>query len=225
MAIPEAMNRNELGHSIEAACLEFEQEPMDDYYKKRIVGYPSRLRVSRIIRELGDIRGKKILDAGCEAGYVSLRLHEKGAVVIPFDICLPAIRDFQKKLGSRNIGSIKPLYALAHSIPLRDNSVDGIVCTEVIEHMPDLDAVFGEFRRVLRPGGKIVVTFPNERLRKLLYPIARLAGVNTDVEKDVTLFSYSLSDIKSRLGRHFRISGAYSLPWYFPVTRLVVCRK
>ena len=44
--------------------------------------------------------------------------------------------------------------------PLEDAQIDAVLCTEVIEHVPDLDFVVGEMTRVLRPGGMLVVTAP-----------------------------------------------------------------
>ena len=48
----------------------------------------------------------------------------------------------------------------AHAIPVEANSFDIIFCTEVLEHVPDPDAVWNEFYRVLRPGGKLLLTTP-----------------------------------------------------------------
>jgi SAM-dependent methyltransferase len=48
----------------------------------------------------------------------------------------------------------------AHQIPLADESLDSILCTEVLEHVPDPLAVWCEFHRLLRPGGKVLLTTP-----------------------------------------------------------------
>jgi SAM-dependent methyltransferase len=46
------------------------------------------------------------------------------------------------------------------NIPLDDNSVDSVLITEVIEHVPDLIVLLKEIHRVLKPGGKVVGTCP-----------------------------------------------------------------
>jgi SAM-dependent methyltransferase len=48
----------------------------------------------------------------------------------------------------------------AHRVPLADGSVDGILCTEVLEHVPDPAAVWREFHRLLRPHGQVLLTTP-----------------------------------------------------------------
>ncbi len=46
-------------------------------------------------------------------------------------------------------------------IPVADGSVDLVILSEVIEHLPDSDAALRELHRVLRPGGGLVLTTPN----------------------------------------------------------------
>ncbi|WP_338684432.1 class I SAM-dependent methyltransferase [Haloferula helveola] len=48
----------------------------------------------------------------------------------------------------------------ADAIPLPDESVDSVLCTEVLEHVPDPMAVWNEFHRILRPGGRVLLTTP-----------------------------------------------------------------
>ena len=214
----------EIRDSVKAAYLEYEEEPMAHYYSHWLVGYPSRLRVKKLLRELGNIKGKTVLDVGCEDGYVSVKMARLGAKVIAFDVVKPSIEKLRKKIRKHGL-SIKAFVAFAQKIPLKKGSIDAIVCTEVIEHMPKREIAFAEFARVLRPGGIVVITFPNEGLRKKLYPIVRLFGINSDVEEHVTLFEYSAGQIKAMLRKHFTIVRSYRFPRFLPLTNMIVCRK
>jgi len=48
----------------------------------------------------------------------------------------------------------------AQAVPLPAGSLDGIVCTEVLEHVPNPQAVWQEFARLLKPGGKVLLATP-----------------------------------------------------------------
>jgi 2-polyprenyl-6-hydroxyphenyl methylase/3-demethylubiquinone-9 3-methyltransferase len=215
---------NIIRKSIEMASLEFKDAPMEVYYKHPVVGILSRLRVKHILKLLSDFQGKRVLDIGCEAGYVSQKISKNGTDVISFDICFEALITYKHKIEN-NYTRYLPFQAFAHEIPLKDKSVDAVVCTEVIEHAPYVEAIFKEISRVVGKGGKIVITFPNERLRKKIYGVVRLFGINTEIEKDVTLFQYTLEEIELLCGKYFKVISRYSIPFCFPLTRFIVCLK
>lgn len=55
--------------------------------------------------------------------------------------------------------------ALGESIPFRNGSFDAVLCTQVLEHVQDERAVVGEIARILRPGGRLLLSVP------FLFPI------------------------------------------------------
>jgi len=217
----------EIENSVKAAELEFREEPMDDYYSNLIAGYPSRLRVRKILKELGDIREKKVLDIGCEAGHVSMQILKKNPRELHgIDVCQPALDAFSEKLEKANVKTKVVLKkAFMQEMPFKNESFDHAVCTEVIEHVPKLHLGIKEVARVLKKDAKFILTFPNEKLRKLLYPIVKMLGINTDVEKDVTLFERDAGGIINLLRPHFIIEKAYRIPWFFPITNVIVARR
>ena len=103
-----------------------------------------------------DIYGKSLLDAGSGTGWFSKYAAEKGALVTSMDIGENLLKRVAEKCNSLCIlGSILEM-------PFPDNSFDYIVSSEVIEHTMDPLHAFNELYRVLKPGGKLVLTTPNK---------------------------------------------------------------
>lgn len=82
-------------------------------------------------------------------------------------------------------------------IPEADNSFDLIFSNSVLEHIPPLDAVLGEVFRVLKPGGKFVITVPLTCLHdNLLWPrLLRFFGLQGWAEKYLTHLDHRLAHI------------------------------
>jgi 2-polyprenyl-3-methyl-5-hydroxy-6-metoxy-1,4-benzoquinol methylase len=218
--------KGDFDRNLRTSKLEFEKQTVKKFYNSPILGFVSRMRVNRILGELGDVNGKTILDAGCGAGYVSILIAERGAKVLSFDIYKPAVEEFKKKVRDRENLKIRSFVGCIDNIPLKSESVDSVVCTEVLEYVPDIHAALKELNRVIRKGGKMIVTFPNESLRKLIYPMLGIAGIDTKSEKDYILFSYSMKEMLNMLSKSFRIVKKYKIPSYIlPITNIIVCEK
>lgn len=95
--------------------------------------------------------GSKVLDAGAGASkYRPFFAH-----------CEYKTQDFCRYEGPL-VQYLQPIDYVCEitAIPLPDGSLDAILCTEVIEHVVDPMAVLVEFQRVLKPGGKLLLTSP-----------------------------------------------------------------
>lgn len=209
----------------QAARLEFLKEPMDDYYRHPLIGIPSRLRVKKIFQELGNLKGKKLLDVGCEAGYITIQLAIKGALVTGIDLIKEPIESLQNTLKSqpKKIQQrIKLQVAAAAKLPFRAKTFDIILATEVIEHITKLNDFIAGAYRVLKPNGRLLITFPNENLRQKLYPIVSFFGIKAEVEDQVTLKNYKAKEIIKLFSRKFTLTKHYLLPWWCPVTHLMI---
>jgi SAM-dependent methyltransferase len=92
--------------------------------------------------------GQVVLDAGAgRSPYRRLFAHARYEAA-----------DFQAVPGKK-YASQQYVCDLA-SIPVDDGRFDHIVCTQVLEHLPEPAAVLGEFHRVLKPGGRLWLTAP-----------------------------------------------------------------
>jgi len=99
--------------------------------------------------------GKTILDLGCGGGFMSEALAREGARVIGVDPSAPAIAAAQDHARQENL-KIDYSVGSGERIPLDDASADCVVCVDVLEHVENVDAVFDEIRRVLKPGGLLL---------------------------------------------------------------------
>ena len=116
--------------------------------------YRGRRRVlARVIDSLHLARGARILDAGCGSGRNMVELARRGTVtgieLSPMSVA--AAR-------ARGVGDV--VEGTVEDLPFDDDSFDFAVCLDVIEHLDDDGQTLRELRRVVAPGGMLLVTVP-----------------------------------------------------------------
>lgn len=117
-------------------------------------------------------RGKRVLDAGCGAGYGSAELARAGERVVGIDRAPEAIEFARAHYAAGNLSFEE---ASCEALPHADGSFELVVAFEVIEHLENWRGFLQEARRVLAPNGQLVVSTPN----KLYYTESRGAdGAN-----------------------------------------------
>lgn len=117
---------------------------------------------------LGEVLGLRVLDAGCGTGRLALRLAASGARVTACDFSAGMLARLREKPGAEGIATIE--HDLSRALPMADGSFERVLCGLVLEHLDNLAAVFGEFRRVLQPGGAVIVS--------TLHPAMMLRGIS-----------------------------------------------
>jgi ubiquinone/menaquinone biosynthesis C-methylase UbiE len=103
---------------------------------------------------------KIVLDIACGEGYGSDLLAAKADQVIGMDNNEIAITHAVSKYRRDNL-SFKKADALM--IPLKDHTIDVIVCLETLEHLKDQDLLLTEFRRVLKSDGVLIISTPDKK--------------------------------------------------------------
>jgi SAM-dependent methyltransferase len=117
----------------------------------------------------GDVDGRRILDAGCGSGPLSAALRAKGAIVTGVDGS-PAMLE----LARQRLGDDVALHVadLSRPLPFDDGAFDDVVASLVLHYLRDWEAPLRELRRVLRPGGRLILSVNHPTVYKVLYPEA-----------------------------------------------------
>jgi SAM-dependent methyltransferase len=111
--------------------------------------------------------GHKILDIGCGSGrHTCAASRLEKVTVIGSDISLKDVKEARDRLrqeevmGCQGKGFCSTLVADITTLPFRDGFFDMVICSEVLEHIPNQDGALKEATRVLKSGGDLVVSVP-----------------------------------------------------------------
>jgi 2-polyprenyl-3-methyl-5-hydroxy-6-metoxy-1,4-benzoquinol methylase len=163
-----------------------EDQPRDavDYHRQIAAGWDARYQKPSFRARLSvfekclsgrELLGQDWLDAGCGSGILARWLADAGARVLAVDAAEEMIAQARELARQHeHTGQLRfdRITTIAH-LPLTDQALDGILCSSVLEYVPDPAACLEEFARVLRPGGLLVVSVANRN------SVVRLAQVWT----------------------------------------------
>lgn len=136
----------------------FSYDSIADAYAARIDDAPYNALYERpaMMALLPEVRGARVLDAGCGAGWYSAQLISRGARVTSMDASAEMVRHTRARLGDAADVRIADL-----AQPLtfaRDASYDGIVSALVLHYLRDWSTALAEFRRILKPDGWLLLS-------------------------------------------------------------------
>ena len=122
-----------------------------------------------MLRLTGDVSGRRILDVGCGSGPLTEALRAKGAVVTGFDSSAAMV-----DLARQRLGEDADLHVadLAAPLPFPDAEFDDVVASLVLHYLEDWSGPLAELRRVLKPGGRLVVSVIHPAVYAIVYPDA-----------------------------------------------------
>lgn len=109
----------------------------------------------------GVTAGTQVLDAGCGPGYASLELAKlvgDAGKVTAIDFTREYLQHLRQQVATASIDNITVLESDLHSIPLPDACCDVVFVKFVLLFIPNLGQVLHEFCRVLRPGGRLLIS-------------------------------------------------------------------
>lgn len=109
-----------------------------------------------MLRLLGDVRGSRVLDAGCGPGFYAEALAERGAQVTGFDASPDLVRRARARVGPAADLRVWNLEEPLGWLP--DDHVDVVLMALVIHHVERRAQALSEMHRVLRRGGRLVLS-------------------------------------------------------------------
>ncbi len=134
---------------------------IDEYYARSgmLIRWIERRRLADIRTMLDVLPDDKVLEVGCGGGHV-LRMFPENELV-GTDVSGEMIRKARKNLQGFRVKLHK---GELDELNLPRASLGRMICTEVLEHVVDPDRLLSQMAALLTPGGRIVITLPNDRL-------------------------------------------------------------
>ncbi|WMJ86961.1 class I SAM-dependent methyltransferase [Anaerocolumna sp. MB42-C2] len=110
------------------------------------------------LQQLGEVKGKNILDLGCGEGGYARALADKGAMVTAVD-CSEELLSYVTERADREGANIKTMLRNANQLDeIQDGGYDIVLCSMLLMDVEDLNGTLKEIHRVLKPKGKVFIS-------------------------------------------------------------------
>ncbi|MEM9054704.1 MAG: class I SAM-dependent methyltransferase [Pseudomonadota bacterium] len=131
------------------------------------------------LKHLGLSSGDRVLDLGCGEGRHVHGLYMLGGLNLAgVDLDEAALKKAEAGLAilpkpaADETGQVSFEMGDATALRFADNTFDAVICSEVLEHLPDYDAALVEIRRVLKPDGKLCISVPHAWPERICWKLA-----------------------------------------------------
>ena len=180
--------------------------------------------------ELTKLLDPTIVEVGCGTGQV---LEEITHVVKTKNLIgIDPLEGWLSKAKEKLNGKAKLIKGFGEDLPFENNSVDYVVCTEVLEHVIDPKVVLMEFNRVLKKEGLIIISIPNEKLINNLkefinsFRLYNKLFPNIQKDNDWHIHSFDLKLLKESTPDELELlSPIHFIPHYFVPLRYVAALR
>jgi ubiquinone/menaquinone biosynthesis C-methylase UbiE len=109
--------------------------------------------------EIAALTGSElVLDAGCGAGHTALALARSGAKVVAFDLTPAMLEQVERLATERGLNNVVTKQGDVEALPFDDATFDVIASRYSAHHWPHPLVALREFRRVLKPGGQLILS-------------------------------------------------------------------
>lgn len=138
----------------------------ETYFTARESWRDWRIEAQMLIARARVSPGARVLEIGCGGGGLLRMARARGACVFGVDtlgsaLNLAQAQDAAKSPAPRPARSALVRIGEDGALPFGDHAFDAILGQHVVEHVPDAEAALREWRRVLKPGGRLVLATPN----------------------------------------------------------------
>ena len=131
-----------------------------------------------------------LLDVGCGCAYIAKHFISSGTRVVSLDVAQANAEKALKKYPSDNHAAV---VADVFALPFKENTFDCIVASEIIEHTVDPHAFVEALKRVLKPGGTLIISTPYKE--KIEYSLC--IHCNCKTPKNAHLHSFDKNNMRS----------------------------
>ena len=137
-----------------------DDDPHVEFYQSAnpLVSYLHNRRIEIVRDFTRKTNSRSLLEVGSGDGYVLKALSD-------LPVSLTGIEISEKRIERSRalVPQAEIVAGDAREMPFADHSFDIVVCSEVLEHVPEPERAIEEMKRVVRPGGLVIVTVPQER--------------------------------------------------------------
>ncbi len=127
-------------------------------------------RVQSIFEWIPPADDLRILDCACGRGfYLNMYRYVSGCQLVGLELEAGIIQKARRNVG--HLPDVTLTRGTIYALPFPDDSFDGVILSEILEHIDDDVAGLREVRRVLKPGGVVAITVPNANYPVLWDPI------------------------------------------------------
>ncbi len=165
-------------------------------YSKSVLKQAKFAQISRL---LGDPAGRRCLDIGADNGVISLLLRRQGGSWASADLAPEAVAAIQD-LVSDEVYQID-----GRTTPFGEDEFDAVVIVDFLEHIPTDQEFITEVKRILKPGGTLIVNVPHVPSWSLVIPLRHALGL-TDEWHGHLRPGYTREQLRRLLGDDFTVS-------------------
>ncbi|MCW5198272.1 class I SAM-dependent methyltransferase [Desulfobulbus sp. F3] len=176
-----------------------------------------KMRIGRVLNEIKSISNCTLLDIGCGFNHKFL------STIEPYILHGTGI-DF--KVPARSFGKICTIQVtLNETLPFGDSSFDIATMLAVLEHFDKPDAILAETARILKDGGKLILTVPGKRAKPVLEFLAFQLGIVSRTEIEDHKKYYDLPELQELAEKNGRFKIVRHQHFQFGMNNFCVLKK